>query len=104
MPIAAAPIAVIDGVPISLPQALAAALAALGLMLLLTLLALWRASAARRASATSPTSGRRRSRRDSPALADANAELSGRLAGMGEWLGRRDREPDARGPARTSAS
>ncbi len=58
-----APIAVIDGVPILLPEALGAALAALGLMLLLTLIALWRAGRARAASARRRTSGRRRSRR-----------------------------------------
>ena len=80
------PVAVIDGVPISLPEALAAALAALGLMLLLTLIALWRAAAAR---------GREREIADErqeaiearfAALAGANAELSGRLSGMTDWL------------------
>ncbi len=82
-----APIAVIDGVPIDLPQALGAALAALAFLLMLTLVALMRASAAR---------GRERDIADErqeaiearfAALAQSSAELNGRLSGMAEWLG-----------------
>src|SRR5271166_5574138 len=44
----ASPIAIIDGVPILLPQALGVALALLAALTFLTLIALWRAGAARR--------------------------------------------------------
>ena len=45
------PIAVIDGVPIFLPQALGAALAALAVLLLAALIAMMRSGAARRLEA-----------------------------------------------------
>jgi DNA recombination protein RmuC len=82
-----APIAVIDGVPIDLPEALAAALASLGLMLLLTLIALWRASAARQRERDIADERQEAIEARFSALSQANAELSGRLAGMGDWLG-----------------
>ena len=87
MPTANAPIAVLDGVPIDLPEALAAALAALGLMLLLTLIALGRASAARRREREMADERQEAIEARFSALASANAELTGRLSGMADWLG-----------------
>jgi DNA recombination protein RmuC len=87
VPIANAPIAVIDGVPIFLAEALGAALMALGLMLLLTLIALWRASAARRREREIADERQEAIEARFAALANANAELSGRLSGVADWLG-----------------
>jgi DNA recombination protein RmuC len=87
VPSANAPIAVLDGAPITLPEALAAALIALGLMLLLTLVALWRASASRRRERDIADERQEAIEARFSALAAANAELSGRLAGMADWLG-----------------
>ncbi len=87
MPTANAPIAVLDGVPIDLPEALAAALAALGLMLLLTLIALGRASAARRREREMADERQEAIEARFSSLASANAELTGRLSGMADWLG-----------------
>ncbi len=81
------PIAVLDGVPIFLPEALAAALAALGLLLLLTLIALWRAGRARAWEAEAADERQDAIEARLQALAHANAELTGRLSGMTEWLG-----------------
>src|SRR5271157_224092 len=85
----AAPIAVIDGVRIDLPDALGAALAALAFLLLLTLVALMRASAARRREAEAAAERQEAIEARFAALASANAELGGRLSGMAEWLGSR---------------
>ena len=82
-----APIAVIDGVPIFLPEALGAALGALGLLLLLTLIALWRASAASRREGDIADERQEAIEARFAALASANAELGGRLSGMADWLG-----------------
>ena len=87
VPSPSAPIAVLDGVPIVLPEALAAALAALGLFLLLTLIALWRASAARRREREISDERQEAIEARFSALVGANAELSGRLAGMADWIG-----------------
>ncbi len=87
MPTINAPIAVLDGVPIDLPEALAAALAALGLFLLLTLIALGRASAARRREREMADERQEAIEARFSALASANAELAGRLSGMTDWLG-----------------
>jgi DNA recombination protein RmuC len=87
VPIANAPIAVIDGVPIFLAEALGAALMALGLMLLLTLIALWRASAARRREREIADERQEAIEARFAAIANANAELSGRLSGVADWLG-----------------
>ena len=87
MPSVNAPIAVLDGVPIDLPEALAAALAALGLMLLLTLIALWRASAAHRREREIADARQEAIEARFSALVGANAELTGRLSGMADWLG-----------------
>ena len=87
VPSANAAIAVLDGIPISLPEALAAALAALGLLMLFTLIALGRASAARRREREIADERQEAIEARFSALATANAELFGRLSGMGDWLG-----------------
>jgi DNA recombination protein RmuC len=81
------PIAVIDGVPIDLPQALGAAVAALALLLLFTLVALVRASAARRRERDIADERQEAIEARFAALAQSGAELNGRLSGMAEWLG-----------------
>ena len=82
-----APIAVLFGAPISPPEALGAALAALGLLLLLTLIALWSASAGRRRERDIADERQEAIDARLQNLASANAELTGRLSGMTEWLG-----------------
>jgi DNA recombination protein RmuC len=83
------PIAVIDGVPIFLPQALGAALAALALLLAVTLIALMRGGAARRREADAARERQEAIEARFAALAQSSAELGGRVAGMAEWLGAR---------------
>ncbi len=83
------PIAVIDGVPILLPQALGAALAALALLLAVTLIALMRGGAARRREADAARERQEAIEARFAALAQSAAELGGRVAGMAEWLGSR---------------
>ena len=85
----ASPIAVIDGVPISLSQALGAALALLAALTRLTLIALWRAGAARRREREAAEARQEAIEERFAALAKAGAELNGRVAGLGEWLGSR---------------
>jgi DNA recombination protein RmuC len=80
----AAPIAVLDGVPISLAEALGAAF----LVAALSLLALWRSGAARREREIADERQEAIEARFA-ALAQASAELSGRIGGMSEWLGSR---------------
>jgi DNA recombination protein RmuC len=82
-----APIAVVDGVPINLADALGAALAALALLLLFTLVALARASAARRRERDIADERQEAIEARFAALAQSSAELGGRLSGMAEWLG-----------------
>jgi DNA recombination protein RmuC len=81
-----APIAVIDGAPIDLNDALGAALVALA-FLLLTLVALMRASAARRRERDIADERQEAIEVRFAALAQSSAELNGRLSGMAEWLG-----------------
>jgi DNA recombination protein RmuC len=83
------PIAVIDGVPIFLPEALGAALAALALLLTVTLIALMRGGAARRREADAAGERQEAIEARFAALAQSSAELGGRVAGMAEWLGSR---------------
>ncbi len=85
--IPSAPIAVIDGVPVFLPQAFGAALAALALLLLMTLVALIRAAAARRRERDISDERQEAIEARFAGLAQSSAELSGRLSGMAEWLG-----------------
>jgi DNA recombination protein RmuC len=85
----AAPIAVIDGVPIVLNEALGAALAALAFLLFLTLMALIRRGAARRREAEAAFERQEAIEARFAGLAQASAELNGRVAGMAEWLGSR---------------
>jgi DNA recombination protein RmuC len=83
------PIAVIDGVPILLPQALGAALALLAALTFLTLIALWRAGAARRREREAAEERQEAIEERFAELAKSSAELNGRVAGMAEWLGSR---------------
>jgi DNA recombination protein RmuC len=83
------PIAVIDGVPISLSQALGAALTLMAALTALTLIALWRAGAARRGEREAAEARQEAIEARFAALAKASAELNGRVAGLGEWLGSR---------------
>ena len=81
------PIAVIDGVPISLTEALGAGLALLAALMGLTLIALWRAGAARRREREIADERQEAIEARFAALAQSSAELSGRIGGMSEWLG-----------------
>ncbi len=85
----ASPIAVIDGLPIFLDQALAAALAALACLLLLTLIALMRLGAARQREAEAALERQEAIEARFAGLAQASAQLHGRVAGMAEQLGSR---------------
>ena len=84
-----APLASIYGAPISLAQALGAALAALALLLTLTLLALIRSSQARRREREIADERQDAIEARFAALAQTSAELHGRVAGMGEHLAAR---------------
>ncbi len=83
------PIAVIDGVPVFLPEALGAVLAGLAVLLLLTLIAIMRAFLARRREAEAADERQEAIEARFAALAQSSAELGGRLSGMAEWLGSR---------------
>src|SRR5271166_2945030 len=85
----ASPIAVIDGLPIHLPEALGAALAALAALLLAALIAMMRGGAARRREAEAARERQEAIETRFAALAQSGAELNGRVAGMAEWLGSR---------------
>ena len=84
-----APVVVVDGVSIFLPQALAAAFAALAGLLLLTLIALLRSGAARRREARAAEGRQDAIEERFASLSQASAELNGRVAGMADWLGSR---------------
>ena len=84
-----APLAIVYGVPVSLPQALGAALGALALLLLLTLIALIRAGRARRREREIADERQDAIEARFAALSQVSAELHGRVAGMGEQLGAR---------------
>jgi DNA recombination protein RmuC len=81
-----APIAVIDGVAISITHALGAALA---LLAALSFIALWRVGAVRRREREIADERQEAIEARFAALAQSSAELSGRIGGMSEWLGAR---------------
>jgi DNA recombination protein RmuC len=83
----ASPIAVIDRLPILLPEALVAALAALAVLLLFALIAMMRGGSARRREAEAARELQEAIETRFAALAQSSAELNGRVAGMAEWLG-----------------
>ena len=89
MTIPAAPLAVIDGVPISLTEALGAGLGLLAALAALSLIALWRAGAARRRERRAADERQQAIEARFAQLAQSSAELSGRIGGMSEWLGSR---------------
>jgi DNA recombination protein RmuC len=82
-------IAVVDGVPISLAEALGAALGLMAALMALTLIALWRAAAARRREREIADERQEAIEARFAQLAQSSAELSGRIGGMSEWLGSR---------------
>jgi DNA recombination protein RmuC len=82
-------IAVIDGVPIFLSEALGAALSLLAVLAALSLIALWRAGAARQREREIADERQEAIEARFAALAQSSAELSGRIGGMSEWLGSR---------------
>ena len=77
------------GYPVSYAAALAGAFAALGLLLLWSILALGRLSRARALEAEASEERQAELEARMAALAQASAELNGRLGGLGEWLGAR---------------
>ena len=87
--IPASPIAVVAGVPISLSEALGAALSLLAALVALSLIALWRAGAARRRERDIADERQEAIEARFAALAQSSAELGGRIGGMSEWLGSR---------------
>ena len=87
--IPASPIAVIDGVPISLSEALGAALGLLAALAALRLIALWRTGTARRREREIADERQEAIEARFAALAQSSAELSGRIGSMSEWLGSR---------------
>ncbi|HEY1779070.1 MAG TPA: DNA recombination protein RmuC [Roseiarcus sp.] len=89
MTIPAAPLAVIDGVPISLTEALGAGLALLAALAALSLIALWRAGNARQREREIADERQEAIEARFAGLAQSSAELSGRIGGMSEWLGSR---------------
>ena len=84
-----ASIAVIDGVPISVPEALGAALALIAALAALSLIALWRAGAARRREQAIADERQEAIEARFTMLAQSSAELNGRIGGMSESLGSR---------------
>jgi len=84
-----APLAVVDGVPISLTDALGAALALLAALMALCLIALWRAGAARQREREIADERQEAIEARFAQLAQSSAELGGRIGGMSEWLGSR---------------
>src|ERR1700733_6191538 len=97
--IPASPIAVIDGVPISLTEALGAALSLLAALAALSLIAFWRAGAARRREREIADERQEAIEARFAMLAQSSAELSGRIGGMSDWLGSRQTGPARRVPA-----
>ena len=83
------PIAVLAGVPISLTEALGAALSLLAALAVLSLIALWRAGASRRREREIADERQEAIEARFAALAQSSAELNGRIGGMSEWLGSR---------------
>ena len=83
------PITVIDGVPISVTEALGAALSLLAVLAALSLIALWRAASARRREREIADERQEAIEARFAMLAQSSAELGGRIGGMSEWLGSR---------------
>jgi DNA recombination protein RmuC len=83
------PIAVIAGVPISLSEAIGAALSLLAALAALSLIALWRAGAAQRREREIADERQEAIEARFAMLAQSSAELGGRIGGMSEWLGSR---------------
>jgi DNA recombination protein RmuC len=83
------PIAIIDGVPISVTEAFGAALSLLAVLAALSLIALWRAGSARRREREIADERQEAIEARFAMLAQSSAELSGRIGGMSEWLGSR---------------
>jgi len=79
----------VAGVPITVSQALSAALAGLGALLLMTLIALIRAGGRARRERAAADSRQEAIEARFAMIADANAALQGRLSGMAEQLGSR---------------
>ena len=86
------PIALIDGVPISITEALGAALSLLAALAVLSLIALWRAGTARRREREIADERQEAIEARFAGLAQSSAELGGRIGGMSEWLGSRQTE------------
>jgi DNA recombination protein RmuC len=82
-------IIVVAGVPISLSEALGAALSLLAALAVLSLIALWRAGSARRREREIADERQEAIEARFAALAQSSAELGGRIGGMSEWLGSR---------------
>jgi DNA recombination protein RmuC len=83
------PIAVIADVPISVSEAIGAALSLLAVLAALSLIALWRAGAARRREREIADERQEAIEARFAMLAQSSAELGGRIGGMSEWLGSR---------------
>jgi DNA recombination protein RmuC len=79
----------LDGVPLTFGQALAGALGTIALLLFVVVVALARSSAARRREAEAAHERQRGLEARIAAIVQSNAELSGRLGSMSEWLGSR---------------
>ena len=86
------PIALIDGVPISVTEAFGAALSLLAALAVLSLIALWRAGTARRREREIADERQEAIEARFAGLAQSSAELGGRIGGMSEWLGSRQTE------------
>lgn len=80
---------VLDGFPLTFGQALGGALGAIALLLFVLVVALARSSAARRREAEAAAQRQRELEARIAAILQSNAELSGRLGSMSEWLGSR---------------
>jgi DNA recombination protein RmuC len=79
----------LGGAPVTFGAALAAALAAIATLLVAMLVALARASGARRRESEAAQTRQRELESRIAAIAQAGAELGGRLGSMSEWLGSR---------------
>ena len=79
----------LDGYPLTFAKALGGALAAIALLLFVVVVALARSSAARRREAEAADERQRELEARIAVIVQSNAELSGRLGSMSEWLGSR---------------
>src|SRR5579864_2988221 len=86
---AAFPLAVLYGFPVTLADALGAALALMAALMALSLIALMRASAARRREQRIADERQEAIEARFAQLAQSSAELNGRVGAMAEWLGSR---------------